>query len=359
MRTLHAGLFPVASSKIGKCLDCGAEGAAATAGAVDGFLVCVGAWPADETLALASVAATPRVSRKIRRSNVPRMRIPREGGRHKSGLGTKVGWGRHDFAKLPNVEKRRRPTQAPPVGTERKLVRGWRMIVAVAIVVAIPLAVTVGPIVTIAGTAVVAVPAPAVVVVPVARPLAPFAVAAVNDFKVGAAPTIYPDAFAIITPSAVEDAIGLAALADDEDAVARVHRAKIAVHVIGRAVDQGSRFRLPVAGNAEVGAAAAIRPDSALAIAPRLAFDARGLATLANQVHPKAGICGAPDAFHGVGGAIDHVGVTPAVELVIAAAEFAFVVLIAIRVMISAVVARCVLVASAVDTNKEKLLIVT
>src|SRR4029077_20325473 len=177
--------------------------------------------------------------------------------------------------------------------------------------------VAVGPIVSvavaipIAVTAVVAVPAPAVVVAPVARPLAPFAIATVNDLKVGAAATIHPDTVAVITPGAVENAVGLAALADDEDAVARVHRAEIAVHEIRGAVDEGGGAGLPVAGNAEVGTAAAIRPDSALAIAPSLAFDAGGLAALANQVDAKARIRRAPDALHGVRGAVNHVGVTP------------------------------------------------
>src|ERR1700676_137789 len=183
------------------------------------------------------------------------------------------------------------------------------------------------------------VPPAAVVVAPVARPFAPFAVAAVDNFEVGAAATIDPDPVAVVTPSAVEDAVGLTALAHDEDTVARVGGAEIALHVIGWAVDEGRGFRLPVAGNAEVRSAATIGPDSALAIAPSLAFDAGGLATLANQVHAETRIRGAPNALHIVGGAIDHVGVAKPTELVVAVTEFALTaVVVAIRIMAPVVV---------------------
>src|SRR5579859_522698 len=340
MRTLHAGLFPVASSKMGKCLDCGAEGAVATAGVVAGFLVCAGAWPADETLALASVAATPRVSKEIRRNNIPRMRIPREGGRHKSGVRTKMSRTDSLRSEVRSAKTKRRRRSAPPAYTERKLVKGRWIVVGPIVSIAVPISVVV--------TAVVAIPALAVVVAPVARPLAPFAIVAVHDFKVGPAATIHPDTVAVVTPGAVENTVGLTALADDEDAVTRVHGAEIAVHVIGGAVDQCSRFRLPVPGNAEVGSAAAIRPDSALAIAPSLTFDAGGLAALPNQLDSKARIGRAPDAFHGVRGAINHVRIAPAPEFVFTASEFAFVVLIAIRFMISVMVSIVVSVMIAV-----------
>src|ERR1700686_1731631 len=176
---------------------------------------------------------------------------------------------------------------------------------SVAPVITITVSIAIAIIVTVAGM--VAVPAAAVVVVPVARPFAPFAVAAVDNFEVGAAATIYPDAVAVVTPSAVEDAVGLAALTYDEDTVARVGGAEIALHVVGWAVDEGRGFRLPVSGYAEVRAASPIGPDSALAIAPSLAFGTGGFAALANQVHAETRVCGAPHALHGVGCAIDHV----------------------------------------------------
>src|SRR5579864_7413884 len=184
------------------------------------------------------------------------MRIPREGERHKSGNLAELGH-RTEFDKLLKAETKRRRRSAPPAYTERKLVEGRWIVVAIAILITV----AVGPIVSIAVpisvvvTAVVAIPALAVVVAPVARPLAPFAIVAVHDFKVGPAATIHPDTVAVVTPGAAENTVGLTALADDEDAVTRVNRAEIAVHKIGGAVDQGSRFRLPVPGNAEVGSA--------------------------------------------------------------------------------------------------------
>src|SRR5712672_363633 len=147
----------------------------------------------------------------------------------------------------------------------RKLVQVWwavAVIVAVAISVTIPVAIIS---VAVAIAVMVAIPAAAVVVVPVAGPFTPFAVAAVDNFEIGAAAAIDPDAVAVVSPSAIEDAIGFAALADDEDAIAGVRGADIAVHVIGGAIDEACGSRLPVTGDGKVGAAAAVNPDAALA----------------------------------------------------------------------------------------------
>src|SRR5712671_3429015 len=153
----------------------------------------------------------------------------------------------------------------------RKLVQVWwavAVIVAVAIFVPIPIPVPI-PVtiisVTIAIAVMVAIPAAAVVVVPVARPFTPFAIAAVDDFEVGAAAAVDPDAVAVVSPSAIEDAIGFAALADDEDAIAGVSGAEIAVHVIGGAIDEAGGSRFPVTGDGEIGTAAAVDPYAALA----------------------------------------------------------------------------------------------
>jgi len=219
----------------------------------------------------------------------------------------------------------------------RKLVPVWGAIVAGAVVAGAIIAIavraivagTVIAVIAVAVTAIItvavvvavarmiAVPAAAVVVAPVACPFAPFTVATVDDFEIGAAASVDPDTLAVITPGAVVNAIGFAALADDEDAVARVNRAEIAVHVIGRAVQQGGGARLPVAGNAEIGAAAAVDPNAALSGAPRLALYAGGLAALANHAHAKAGIGRTPRAPHVIGGAVNHVGFAEAAEFAV------------------------------------------
>src|SRR5712671_2367732 len=122
----------------------------------------------------------------------------------------------------------------------RKLVQVWG---AVAVIVAVAISVTVP--VTIISVAV--------------------AIAAVNDFEVGAAAAINPDAVAVVSPSAIEDAIGFAALTDDEHAIAGVSGAEIAVHVIGGAIDEAGGARFPITGDGEIGAAAAVDPYAALA----------------------------------------------------------------------------------------------
>src|SRR5712672_2870084 len=156
----------------------------------------------------------------------------------------------------------------------RKLVQVWwavAIIVAVAISFTIPVTILS---VTIAIAVMVAIPAAAVIVTPVAGPFTPFAVAAVDDFEVGAAAAIDPDAVAVVSPSAIEDAIGFAALTDDEDAIAGVSGADIAVHVIGGAINEAGGSRFPITGDGEIGAAVAVNPYAALDRTPSLAFDA-------------------------------------------------------------------------------------
>src|SRR5882757_6881102 len=147
----------------------------------------------------------------------------------------------------------------------RKLVQVWwavAVIVAVAISVAIPVVVAATIIISVAIsiTSMVAFPAAPVVVAPVAGPFAPFAVAAVNDFEIGAAAAVDPYSVAVVSPGAVEDAIGFAALTDDEDAIAGVNLAEIAVHGIGGAIDEAGGTRFPISGDAEISAAATVNP---------------------------------------------------------------------------------------------------
>jgi hypothetical protein len=166
----------------------------------------------------------------------------------------------------------------------------------------------------------VALPAAAVIVIPVAGPFAPFALAAINDLEVGAAAAINPYTVAIIAPRPIEDAISFAALTDDEDAVARINGTESALHVVGRAVEESGGVSLPVAGNAKVGTAAAVHPNAALAITPGLALNASGFAALANHTHAETRIGWAPGTPHVIGGAVDHVRIAPATELAIAVA---------------------------------------
>jgi hypothetical protein len=208
----------------------------------------------------------------------------------------------------------------------------------------------------------VAVPALTVVVVPVAGPFAPFAFAAVDDFEVGAAATVNPDAVAVVSPGAVEDAVSFAALADDEDAVARVRGAEVAVHVIGRAINQGSGAGLPVAGNAEIRTTAAVNPNAALTRTPSLTLNASGLTALANHADAETSVSRAPGTPHVIGGAVDDVGFAPAAEFIVASAEITVMVVIAVHVMAVEVSVPAMVVnnvaASAIDAKKEKLLIV-
>jgi hypothetical protein len=196
------------------------------------------------------------------------------------------------------------------------------------IAVAITAVITIAIVITVAGM--IAVPAAAVVITPVARPFTPFTVATVDDFEISAAATVDPDAVAVIAPGAVVDAIGFAALANDEDAVASVNGAEIAVHVIGGAVEESGGARLPIAGNAEIGAAATVDPNAALTITPGLTLNASGLAALANHTHAEASISRAPSAPHIIGGAINHVVFAKAAKLAIAG-------VLAIAVMVAVV----------------------
>src|SRR5260370_41799680 len=112
----------------------------------------------------------------------------------------------------------------------RELVKVGRAVVAVAVFVAIAITIAVTV------TAVIAIPTAAVIIVPVARPRAPFAVAAIDYFEVRATAAIDQYAAAVISPGAILHAIGFTALAHDEDTIQRIYSAKIAVHVIGRAI---------------------------------------------------------------------------------------------------------------------------
>src|SRR5712672_1108908 len=252
----------------------------------------------------------------------------------------------------------------------RKLVQVWwavAVIVAVAISITIPVTIIS---VTIAIVVMVAIPAAAVVVVPVAGPFTPFAIAAVNDFEVGAAAAIDPDAVAVVSPSAIEDAIGFATLADDEHAIAGINAAEIAVHMVGGAIDEAGRSRFPISANAEIRATPAVNPYAALAGTPSLALDAGGLAALANHADAETGIGWTPGSPHVIGRAVHRIGFAPAAECVVATAEIRVtapivigvaaviaIPVIAVEISISAMVDHD-LGPSAIDAKKNELLII-
>src|SRR6267378_2478866 len=252
----------------------------------------------------------------------------------------------------------------------RKLVQVWwavAVIVAVAISITIPVAIIS---VTIAIAVMVAVPAAAVVVVPVAGPFTPFAVAAVNDFEVGAAAAVDPDAVAVVSPGPAEDAIGFAALTDDKNAIAGVNAAEIAVHMVGGAIDEAGRSRFPISANAEIRATPAINPYAALARTPSLALDTSSLAALTNHADAETGIRWTPGSTHVIGRAVHGIRFAPAAECVVATAEIRVTAPIVIGV--AAVIAIPVIAAeisisatvtndlgpSAIDAKKNELLIV-
>src|SRR5882762_2443929 len=244
----------------------------------------------------------------------------------------------------------------------RKLVQVWwavAVIVAVAISITIPVAIIS---VTIAIAVMVAIPAAAVVIVPVAGPFTPFAVAAVDNFEIGAAAAIDPDAVAVVSPSAIEDAIGFATLADDEDAIAGINAAEIAVHMVGGAIDEAGRSRFPISANAEIRATPAINPYAALARTPGLALDASSLAALTNHADAETGIGWTPGSPHVIGRAVHRIGFAPAAESVVATAEIRVtapiaIPIIAAEISISAMVAHD-LGPSAIDAKKNELLII-
>ena len=80
MRRLQAGLFPEARRRIGKCLDCGAEGAVAVGGGEAGFLVGACAQIEEQALANNKMTAPERANRArkgMRLDESSAQRIPR------------------------------------------------------------------------------------------------------------------------------------------------------------------------------------------------------------------------------------------------------------------------------------------
>jgi len=149
--------------------------------------------------------------------------------------------------------------------------------------------------------------------------------AGLADFEVGAAAAIDPNAVAIPAPRGAEGARRAAALADETNAAAGVHRAAIAAAVIGGAVDvvivapagpgrrsgrrpghwRASRLRTGDEADGEVGAATAIDPDALAVPAPGLIEGAGGAAALVDELNTAAGVGGTIFAAAVVGGAVE------------------------------------------------------
>src|SRR5262249_27976414 len=130
------------------------------------------------------------------------------------------------------------------------------------------------------------------------------------NFEVSAATAIDPNPTTIVAPRVVVDAIGIATLAHEPHTAVGVDGARVAAHVVRRAVDkaQPAASRLPAAATAadlEVGAAAAIDPDAAAIVAPGAAVVARRAAALSHELHAAARIGRAADAAAVVGRAIN------------------------------------------------------
>ncbi len=137
------------------------------------------------------------------------------------------------------------------------------------------------------------------------------------NLKIRSAPAVDPNPVPVVTPGAAENAVGVAALADQAYAAAGIDRARAAPHVVRRAIDDlnsGSAW-LPTAAaasNLEVCAAAAIDPDAAMIVAPCAAEIARRAANLADDPHAATRVGGADVASTIIGGAVNVVALVPA-----------------------------------------------
>src|SRR5215472_3703973 len=59
-----------------------------------------------------------------------------------------------------------------------------------------------------------------------------------HDLEVGAATAVDPDAVAVVSPSAIVDAVGITALPDDAHAASGRDAAVVALHIVPRAIDR-------------------------------------------------------------------------------------------------------------------------
>src|SRR3981189_616923 len=91
MRRLQAGLFPEARRRIGKCLDCGEDGATAGVGEEFGFLVVAGAC-ADAREPLLATKTTKTKKSDRARSSMRLDESPRTEDTAPQANGTKAIW---------------------------------------------------------------------------------------------------------------------------------------------------------------------------------------------------------------------------------------------------------------------------
>src|SRR5271168_1363121 len=143
--------------------------------------------------------------------------------------------------------------------------------------------------------------------------LGPLFITAVDDFEVGAAAAVDPNAAAIETPGTVENAVVPAALANQEHTFMGVHLAPVAAAIVGCAIDQRGSLGGPITSDAEIRPATAIHPDPAAAITPGLAENAWRAAALADQAHSAACVHRTNHTTALVGRAINVEAFSPAV----------------------------------------------
>jgi len=143
-----------------------------------------------------------------------------------------------------------------------------------------------------------------VVPVPIRVP-APVSISATTaDSEISATAAVHPNAAWLVPPRAAVIAGGVAALANHLNAPVGVSRTEIAAAVIGGAVNAVGGIRSCVASDLEIGAAAAVHPDTPVIFkAPGAVEDARGFTALLDQLHARAHVRVAIVPLHVVGGA--------------------------------------------------------
>jgi len=137
-----------------------------------------------------------------------------------------------------------------------------------------------------------------------------------SNLKIRPAATVDPYSAPVVTPSASVNTVGVTALADESHPAVGIDRARPASHIVGRAINDlyAGSARLPAAAssaNLEIGATAAVDPDTPTFVSPRTAEVARRAADLANDAHPAACVGGAHVASAIVGGAVNVVTLVP------------------------------------------------
>jgi hypothetical protein len=140
------------------------------------------------------------------------------------------------------------------------------------------------------------------------------------NLEVGAAASIHPNAAAVETPGAIEDAVRVAALTNQTHPAARIDLTDVAAHVVRRTIHDlhTAAAGLPAAAtapNLEISAAATIDPNAPAVVTPSAAVVTRRPAALANQLHSAACVGRAQIASFVVRSTVNVVAVVPAAPI--------------------------------------------